>query len=151
MLEAGANINTTDALREFIRNDNIEAVKILISAGANVDTDDYTHLTPLHHEASNGNNNIVSELINASANIAAVDDMQATPIFYAQMQHHYNVIDTLKQAGAELNYNNTWCNTNYNDHKSIWIYEYNMDLSKYKVEAVCALQSDAAVELAWVP
>lgn len=78
-------INFRDSSRQTILqcaicHDNIEAVKILINAGAEVNTKDNYLSTPLHDAAFHCNKEVIELLVNKGAKINEIDKYGETPL-----------------------------------------------------------------------
>lgn len=56
------------------RNGHLEALRLIVGRGGDVDRCDYLGLTPLHHAASRGLIHVVSYLVNWGANIFALNN-----------------------------------------------------------------------------
>lgn len=77
LLQAGANVNTTDSVRQTplsiaCNTGNLEIVRILIESGAAVDDGvdkNSVHMTPLMHAAASGHAEIIKLLLDNGAEI----------------------------------------------------------------------------------
>jgi ankyrin repeat protein len=82
---------------------NIEEVKMLIAAGAELDArDKYVGLTPLHRAAANGHTEIAKLLIAAGAEPDARNSFGWTPLHAAASNGRTETAKLLIDAGAEL-------------------------------------------------
>ncbi|MEV4315044.1 ankyrin repeat domain-containing protein [Actinocrispum sp. NPDC049592] len=62
---------------------SLDAVKALVTAGANIHTGDTANTTPVHHAAAFGEDRIVAELVKSAPSVVhAVNDTGATPLTY---------------------------------------------------------------------
>ena len=71
---------------------NLEAVKILISAGSVVSAQDGFGETPLHYAAENGHLDVVKALVQAGSSLDMVDSTGRTPIACAQQKNRVRVV-----------------------------------------------------------
>lgn len=103
LLEAGANVNTIDqsCYTPLHWKRNVEVVELLIQSGADVNTRSFHNWTPLHLIRDI---KTAEALIKAGANVNAVDEFNNTPLFY---QDTLEVIKFLIQKGADVNIKNT--------------------------------------------
>ena len=83
---------------------NTQAVRSLLSAGADVNATQGDGMTALHWAAVRGDVEIAEALISAGANVAATSRLGAyTPLLLASKSGSAPMIDTLLVAGAEAN------------------------------------------------
>merc|ERR1719171_2609995 len=87
------------------------AVKMLLSAGANVNAVDEQKMTPLHRAAATGNIDSGKCLIDAKANVTADDNCRWTPLHYACEEGHEAVAKLLIENGAVVDTPNPSCLT----------------------------------------
>ncbi|KAF3235111.1 hypothetical protein TWF192_001077 [Orbilia oligospora] len=80
-----------------------EAVtRLLINAGAEIETKDKDGWTPLSWAAENGYEAVVQLLINAGAEIETKDKNGRTPLLWAVISRHEAVVQLLINAGVEI-------------------------------------------------
>jgi hypothetical protein len=77
-------------------NSNIECVRLLIDAGADVNVQSCNQRTALHCSAEDGNVEIVALLLKANANPNLKDSMGKTPLDYAIWNNHLEIIKLLR-------------------------------------------------------
>ena len=94
-------------------NDNIEIVRLLIKAGADIHCKNKRGATPLHvAAANNGNPHVIKELINAGADVNAKNSNGFAPLHGAAARNgNPRVIKELIKAGADVNAKNNDGNT----------------------------------------
>jgi len=80
---------------------NVEIVRMLIDAGADVNLKDNNGDTPLHVAAKYGRVEIVRILINARANLDVQNNHDETPVHYAAMNGNPGIARMLIDAGAD--------------------------------------------------
>ena len=105
LIEAGANVNDPNypLLHIAIRQGNIEVVRILIAAGANVNDPNY----PLLHIAvRQRNKEVVKALIEAKADVNAQVDSGDTPMHIAIREGDTEIEAELIAANADLDIKN---------------------------------------------
>ena len=88
-----------------ISKGELEIVKELIQAGADVNKMDKHMLTPLSYAIIDERNDmrIIQELIKAGADVNATMFGGHSILWYAEYEHNYKVIEELKKSGATLN------------------------------------------------
>ncbi len=92
-----------DPIHDAAKGGDIEKIKLLISNGANLETQtDYYKYTPLHLAAQWDRTSVVKVLINAGANIEAQDLGKNTPLILASKKGHTEIVKLLLHAGANL-------------------------------------------------
>ena len=91
------------ALIDAAADGNIEVVKQLLAAGANVNAKNKWGGTPLHWAARGGHKEIVELLIAKGANVNAKNDEDGTPLHLAADRGHTEVVELLITAGADVN------------------------------------------------
>jgi len=87
-------------------NGNYEAVRDLVSAGANVNFADDLGWTPILFAAKNGNYEAVRDLVSAGANVNVANNRGQTPILFAAENGNYEAVRDLVSAGANVNFAN---------------------------------------------
>ena len=106
LLEAGAEINNK-YLNDVARDENIEFVKKLVKAGADVnETDNYTFydiISPLKAAVRGGNEECVRFLLEAGADPNGLPPGQSTPLSEAVWKSHEQFVALLLNAGANVN------------------------------------------------
>lgn len=109
LLGCGANPNLKGlseraAIHVAVENDMPEAVKILLKAGANIESKGYRHEdTPLHMAASRGFSDIGIILIEYGAKINSRNMQGETPLMYAVDKKRISMIQLLLKNGANMN------------------------------------------------
>ncbi|KZC10409.1 Ankyrin repeat and death domain-containing protein 1A, partial [Dufourea novaeangliae] len=83
--------------------ENMAAVEILITLGANVDAVDCDGNTPLHVATRTRDTAIAQLLLRAGANTEITDQMGFTPLHVAASQGCKGILDSMIQHGAALN------------------------------------------------
>jgi len=91
------------ALIDAAADGNIEVVKQLLAAGANVNAKNKWGGTPLHWAARGGHKEIVELLIAKGANVNAKNDEDGTPLHLAADRGHTEVVELLITKGADVN------------------------------------------------
>jgi ankyrin repeat protein len=82
---------------------NIDIVKELINAGANVDAKNNSDITALIQASIGGELDIVKELISAGANVDAIDNSNSSALIYASKLGLLDIVKELISAGANVN------------------------------------------------
>ena len=108
MIEAGANVNSTDvnkgtALMDASSTNRDWAVTTLIEAGTNVNLIDVHGVTALMKAASCRTEHCVRILIGAGAAVNASDSNAVTPLMRAAFTDNNNSVKALIEAGANVN------------------------------------------------
>ena len=119
LLLQGANINYKENfLIECIKINDIDAIKLFLKAGADINMSDNDGLTPLIYAAKLNNSEIVKLLILMGADINRRDNSYATALNYAYVMENKVIFDLLIQNGAFINtydVNNLTLKEMYND------------------------------------
>jgi ankyrin repeat protein len=102
MLDFNAINANTYPLHEAARAGNIEAIRALIAAGADVNTQRQDGDTPLHEAAFNGHTEVVQALIALNANIHAINQYHGTPLHEAVSEGHSEIARALIAVGAHI-------------------------------------------------
>ena len=108
LIKAGANANTVfgegeTALMTAARTGKLDAVKVLLSNGANVNAKEPRQgQTALMWAAAEGNADVVAELVERGADIHVRSD-GFTPLLFAIREGRMNVVKTLLKSGADVN------------------------------------------------
>ncbi len=106
-LQAGASpqapggANSVSALHIAVSLGNVEVAQSLIAAGADVNLQDSTGLTPMMLAAHQGNIELVQSLLRAGGDVDLQDFSGTTALMLAQ--GHREVVETLLRAGANVN------------------------------------------------
>jgi len=107
LIKAGADVNVQNEgktpLMEECFSNNIDMVKTLIAAGANVNSKDNDGLTSLHIACMVENLDIVNNLISAGADINAKAKDGITPLINAIWNNNLDIVDALIAAKVEIN------------------------------------------------
>lgn len=119
LLELNANVNVpggndqtslhaATAYQRVNSSKGFEIIKLLLQAGASLDSVDKVLGTPLHHVAESGDTNILRFFLHDCpkinrAKVNAVNRDGQTPLHLAAMQSNLNVVETLLQAHAKVN------------------------------------------------
>ncbi len=83
--------------------DDVEILKILVDAGANIAGSDVNGAQPLRYAATNSNPAIVEFLLAAGADVTARDNSGATALHYAALTNSNSaVVIALINAGADI-------------------------------------------------
>ena len=104
------NDNGTTPLFKAAEKDHVEVVRLLIKAGADINTattDDFEAI-PLYIAAQNGHDKVASLLIKAGTQInRATANYGTAPLFIAAQGGHVQVVCLLIKAGADMNKSRT--------------------------------------------
>ena len=85
----------------IVRHD-LAKIKILVKAGANVNTKDINGLSPLHLSAQDGYKDITEFLLQNGASINITDSENCTPLHYAVTFERVDSVKFLVEKGADL-------------------------------------------------
>lgn len=94
--------STPTPLHRAIEKGDLEEVRSLIAAGANVDTQTADALTPLHYAARSGHGEIVGLLLRHGADLNARDIGGDTALHKALWSNHPDVAERLIAKGADV-------------------------------------------------
>eukprot|EP00295_Goniomonas_pacifica_P007288 CAMPEP_0175834266 /NCGR_PEP_ID=MMETSP0107_2-20121207/15968_1 /TAXON_ID=195067 ORGANISM="Goniomonas pacifica, Strain CCMP1869" /NCGR_SAMPLE_ID=MMETSP0107_2 /ASSEMBLY_ACC=CAM_ASM_000203 /LENGTH=331 /DNA_ID=CAMNT_0017147483 /DNA_START=620 /DNA_END=1615 /DNA_ORIENTATION=+ len=88
---------------EAAKEGNVDEIRRLLAAGANVNATDEDGKTPLHWSSTHGHVEVSQILLGAGANVHATDDTGATPLLESVVYVHLEVSQMLVRAGANVN------------------------------------------------
>jgi len=94
---------TSEDLCRAVRSGDIERVRLLVSAGVDVNAKDKDGNTALHVAAGNGHAEIVELLIAKGADVNAQGYFGRTPLHRASAADHKKIAELLIASGAEVN------------------------------------------------
>ncbi|XP_045485895.1 kinase D-interacting substrate of 220 kDa B isoform X1 [Pieris rapae] len=121
-LAANKNVNVDDrdengttALMYASEKGRVEAVRLLIGAGADACAADVDGWTPLAFAARAGHLNVVRELVEASVTIDSRDCGNWTPLMWASYKGHEEIVALLLEKGADVH-----AHGNYNINSLVW-------------------------------
>ena len=106
------NVNVRDkatdstALEQAIQNGNREMVQVLLSAGANANSQNESKQTALMIMGEDSTGDIVWDLIHSGAKLNLKDDDGDTALMETAMVNNVGVLNTLLQAGAKVDEKN---------------------------------------------
>jgi ankyrin repeat protein len=81
---------------------HVEAIRLLIEKGANVEAADKSGMTPLILASFTGHVQAIRMLIEKGANLEAVDENCMTPLMYASVSGHADALRVLIENGANV-------------------------------------------------
>jgi ankyrin repeat protein len=84
----------------------IEALKALVSLGADMNVPDKNGVTPLCNAAQKGRLEVVKALASLGANLSSATPSGATALFVAAERGHWEVVSALASFGADVNSQN---------------------------------------------
>lgn len=113
LLARRLNVNTPDvegmtALHWAAHWDDLETVKLLLSAGAKAEASNRYGVTPLHEASTVGNVAMVEALLKAGANPNAGYGAGETPLMTAARTGNTDIVKLLIAHGAEVNAAEEW-------------------------------------------
>ena len=97
-----------------IQTNNIDAVNMLLEAGADVNEPAYTTKTPLHYASHSRNKDILNLLLSKGADREAKTEQGFTPLSYAVGLNQPDNCRILLESGAEVDSIDNWKRTNLN-------------------------------------
>lgn len=107
LYQKGANPEIQDMrgqtpIHKAARNNNTEAIKVLIDMHVDVNARDILGATPLHLGSLTNDTNVVclDTLILSGADVNALDEYGSTPLHYAAIASATNAIEVLLRAGS---------------------------------------------------
>lgn len=109
MLEYGADVNMTSQLNgqtplfSAAAADNIDAMKLFLSHGADIKAKDHYGATALHEAASFAQLSAIRLLLDAGASLDARDGEGQTPLYYAVERGRQDMVAALLDLGADIN------------------------------------------------
>lgn len=95
------DVNPMTPLHYAARYDNVEAMKMLIKVGANVNTVNRHMMTALHYAARYGQTEAIKVLVEMGADINKTDKHMRTPLYNAVIRGHLASVKMLIEYGAE--------------------------------------------------
>lgn len=111
LIEHGADVEAADfprketALHDAAKQNKIEAVDVLLAAGANIEARNHKGWTPLHGAAIYASRDTVVSLLKHGADVNAKDDHGETPLYWAAgiagAEGSAEVVDVLLRSGAD--------------------------------------------------
>jgi ankyrin repeat protein len=104
LIQAGAKIDTegTNPLHEAAYRGHLEIVRLLINANANVNLASDCGLTPLGWAVAEGHLEVVRLLINANANVNLASETGCTPLCSAAQSGHLEIVRLLIASNARM-------------------------------------------------
>ena len=93
--------DVTSRLCDAARRGDVDSLRRLVAAGAEVTRSDYDDRTPLHLGAAEGHVRVVEYLIARGADVNACDRWRGTPLRDAEDGGHQAVVQLLKRHGAK--------------------------------------------------
>ncbi|NOZ19742.1 MAG: ankyrin repeat domain-containing protein [Planctomycetes bacterium] len=87
-------------LRKAAKVGDVERVKQLLDAGADINATDMFSQTALHLAALHGHKDVVQLLIDRGANVNPTDESGATPLNYARSKGHKDIAMLLGKHGG---------------------------------------------------
>jgi ankyrin repeat protein len=102
-----------NARAEYRSVGDVTKIKLLLAAGAAVESADYDKRTCLHLAASEGNIHVVQALIGFSVDINIRDRWGGTPLADAVREGQLKVGELLRSRGAELGWDEVRCSSGH--------------------------------------
>lgn len=106
----GQSMTDASALHQAAADNDVAAVRALLSAGAEIDARDRKGRTALL-VATHGNKVEAAALIEAGANVNAKDDIDDSPYLYAGARGHLEILKMTLAHGADLESTNRYGGT----------------------------------------
>ena len=94
------DVSKWTALTWAVKKSQLEAAKILIAAGADVNNLDSEGTPLLHIAVNNGNKDMVNLLLENKAKVKAKDQYGLTALVYALKGQHTEIVQLIKAAGG---------------------------------------------------
>ena len=96
-------------LRHYSFKNNVEQVQRILTSGvgADLNAENSSRQTPLHHAAHYGHSEIVKQLIDGGALPDKVNVHDITPLILAAVEGHHNTVELLLDGGADPEKTNT--------------------------------------------
>jgi ankyrin repeat protein len=91
-----------EKLIDAVYDGQLEIVKYLIEAGANINDQNKFNYTPLMIASINNRLNMVKLLIENGADVNAKNKYGKTAFIYAYNSRYYNLVELLKKHGAKI-------------------------------------------------
>ncbi|MFA5086826.1 MAG: ankyrin repeat domain-containing protein [Candidatus Paceibacterota bacterium] len=101
LIKGGANSNKSIVLVNASFNNDINTVKKMVQAGADVNIQNFDKWTALMYASDKGYLDIVKELIRAGANVNTTNSIGWTALMYASTNGNTSIVQVLKDAGAK--------------------------------------------------
>ena len=112
-LQGGADVDNMDSGRAPLYTASsqgcIEAVKVLLAAGATVDKALSCGTTPLYIASSKGHTDALKALLAAGATVDTARSCGATPLYIASQYGHTDAVKALLAAGATVDMARSLC------------------------------------------
>ncbi|MCV2890690.1 ankyrin repeat domain-containing protein [Ruegeria aquimaris] len=105
LLESGLDVDTVEMVTPLLMaalSNQLEAVRLLLSKGADPDIASSAMGTALHAAAQRGFADIVRVLLDAGANLESRNPDRYTPLMIAALNNRANVVAALLEAGADI-------------------------------------------------
>jgi ankyrin repeat protein len=94
------------ALMFAVREDDLDMIKLLVTAGANVNLSDNKGQTAIIHACRSGNSENVTLLLDSKADPNSVDDVGETALMLATQADNLNLVKALLAKGADTKFRN---------------------------------------------
>ena len=91
------------SIHQAAKDGNIEAVKLDLAGGMDVNTKNDRGRTPLHDAAEEGQKEIAELFIAAGADVNAKNNLGGTPLHEAAASGHKEIVEVLITKGANVN------------------------------------------------
>ena len=88
-------------LHQAAYHGKLSTVKILLAAGANVNSKSSTNTTPLHMASVKNHKKVIEYLIKNNANVDSQDNHKRTPLHYAAIYGHLDAATSLIEGNAK--------------------------------------------------